>query len=155
LYSGPFDAEMAAGYHRVRARLQTRYVPAGNWFNRDDPMARLATPRSGIQKEVLPPLEAGDHLDQKTFHERHEAMPEGFCAELIGGRVIVPSPLKHRHGRHHALVMGWLTAFEAATAGVEVLDGVTVILGVESEPQPDAIVILSPQAGGQTCLVRG
>jgi Uma2 family endonuclease len=113
-------------------------------------MAQLTTPISGMQKEAVPPLEAGDHLDQKTFHERYEAMPEGFRAELIGGKVYAPSPLKYRHGRHHSLVMGWLNVFEAATPGVEVLDGATVILGDESEPQPDAIVIVNAQAGGQT-----
>jgi Uma2 family endonuclease len=115
-------------------------------------MAQLTTPFTGIQNETVPPLEAGDHLDQKTFHERYEAMPEGFRAELIGGKVYVPSPLKYRHGRHHSLVMGWLNVFEAATPGVEVLDGTTVILGDESEPQPDAMVIISPRAGGQTHL---
>jgi hypothetical protein len=33
----------------------------------------------------LPLVEAGDHLDQVTFHERYKAMPEAFRAELIGG----------------------------------------------------------------------
>ena len=41
----------------------------------------------------LPLVEAGDHLDQVTFHERYKAMPPAFRAELIGGVVIVPSPL--------------------------------------------------------------
>ncbi|MBI2480657.1 MAG: hypothetical protein HYV60_19140, partial [Planctomycetia bacterium] len=31
----------------------------------------------------IPPLEPGDHLDQKTFHVRYEAMPEDVKAELI------------------------------------------------------------------------
>ena len=26
--------------------------------------------------DLLPPLEDGDRLDQPTFHERYEAMPE-------------------------------------------------------------------------------
>ncbi len=31
------------------------------------------------------PLEAGDHLDQVTFHARYLAMPSAFHAELVGG----------------------------------------------------------------------
>ncbi|HVA49152.1 MAG TPA: hypothetical protein VNH11_22505 [Pirellulales bacterium] len=35
--------------------------------------------------ESKPPrLNAGDHLDQPTFHRLYEAMPPGFRAELIG-----------------------------------------------------------------------
>jgi hypothetical protein len=36
------------------------------------------------ERKVLPPLVAGQRLDQPTFHERYEAMPPGTCAELIG-----------------------------------------------------------------------
>ena len=34
----------------------------------------------------LPPLENGERLDQKTFHARYEAMPEGIRAELFVAR---------------------------------------------------------------------
>src|SRR5208337_4277608 len=68
---------------------------------------------------TLPSLEAGDHLDQKTFHERYEAMPEDFRAELIGGIVFVPSPLKRPHSRSHGLLIHWLFEYEDATPGVE------------------------------------
>ena len=54
----------------------------------------------------LPPLEAGDHLDQATFHARYEAMPPDFRAELIGGVVFVPSPLRSEHGESHAWLWG-------------------------------------------------
>ena len=40
---------------------------------------------------VLPPLEAGQRLDQRTFHERYEAMPPSTRAELIGGKLAVSS----------------------------------------------------------------
>jgi hypothetical protein len=33
----------------------------------------------------LPLVEAGDHLDQATFHEHYKAMPSAFRAELIRG----------------------------------------------------------------------
>ncbi len=100
--------------------------------------------------ESMPPLESGDRLDQPTFHARYEAMPEDTRAELIGGVVFMPSPLKRPHGRMHMLVNGWLLAYEAATPGTETLDNTTNILGPESEPQPDACLRILPERGGQT-----
>jgi hypothetical protein len=49
-------------------------------------------------KIVLPPLVAGQHLDQPTFHERYEAMPPETRAELVGGVVYMPSPMRLDHG---------------------------------------------------------
>jgi Uma2 family endonuclease len=98
----------------------------------------------------IPPLEAGDHLNQATFHQRYKAMPAGFRAELIGGVVIVPSPLKPEHGEYHALVMMWLGTYWVATPGTRVRDNATAILGDTSEPQPDGALIIDPAYGGQT-----
>jgi Uma2 family endonuclease len=103
-------------------------------------------------EEMIPPLEAGDRLDQKTFHERYEAMPPHIKAELIGGVVYMPSPLKPRHGRMHTRVMTWLGHYEEETPGVEACDNTTAILGPESEPQPDGYLIVLPTCGGQTSL---
>jgi len=100
----------------------------------------------------LPPLEAGDHLDQATFHARYKAMPPSFHAELIGGMVLVPSPLSREHGVYHALVMGWLTQYWIATPGTLTWDNATTILGEASEPQPDGALIIEPACGGQTGL---
>jgi Uma2 family endonuclease len=101
-------------------------------------------------KPFPPPLEAGDHLDQKTFHARYLATPEHVRAELIGGVVYMPSPLKPRHGRYHGRVTGWLYLYAAATPGTEILDNTTTILGDASEPQPDCSLIILPEYGGQT-----
>jgi Uma2 family endonuclease len=95
-------------------------------------------------------VEAGDHLDQATFHERYKAMPPKFRAELIGGVVIVPSPLLSEHGECHVMVMGWLINYSIAIPGTRVRDNATVILGPTSEPQPDAVLIIDPGYGGQT-----
>ena len=100
----------------------------------------------------LPLLEAGDHLDQATFHARYKAMPPSFHAELIGGMVIVPSPLSRGHGVYHALVMGWLTQYWIATPGTLTWDNATTILGEASEPQPDGALIIEPACGVQTGL---
>ncbi len=109
-------------------------------------------PKAPIPPEAnsLPPLEPGDHLDQKTFHARYEAMPENVRAELIGGVVYLSSRVRAEHGRVHARLMGWLGTYEEATSCVEAFGNATVILGPESEPQPDAILIILPEKGGQT-----
>jgi len=101
------------------------------------------------EETTLPPLENGERLDQKTFHARYEAMPEHVRAELIGGIVYMSSPLKPRHGRMHTRVMSWLANYEDATPGTEVYDNTTAILGEDSEPQPDAYLIVAPEKGGQ------
>ena len=101
-------------------------------------------------KKALPPLENGDHLDQETFHERYEAMPEDVHAELIGGVVYMASPMKRRHGRYGARVIHWLVEYETSTPGAEVLDNTTNILGKESEPEPDGCLFILPECGGQT-----
>src|SRR6202035_5074153 len=65
-----------------------------------------AARRTRTPKKDLPPLVNGDHLDQKTFHERYEAMPE-VRAELIGGIVyIMSSPQRNRHGYHEFKLAG-------------------------------------------------
>jgi Uma2 family endonuclease len=98
----------------------------------------------------IPRLEPGDHLDQETFHERYEAMPKDTRAELIGGVVYKPSPLKARHGKFHPQLITWLGNYQVATPGTEIFDNATVILGPYSEPQPDAGLIISPACGGRT-----
>ena len=59
----------------------------------------------------------------------------------------MPSPLKIRHGDVHGLLMMWLNLYRARTPQTQALDNVTVILGPESEPQPDGSLIIK---GGQT-----
>jgi Uma2 family endonuclease len=106
--------------------------------------------RSLRHKKNVPPLENGDHLDQKTFHERYEAMPSNVRAELIGGIVFMSSPMKRKHGRHGIRLSQWLAGYEDATPGTESLEGATGILGQDSELQPDGCLIVLPECGGQT-----
>lgn len=115
------------------------------------PQSTRARPPSRRSFEQRPTsLENGDHLDQPTFHARYLKTPQDFRAELIGGVVYVSSPMKKRHGRMHSHVMRWLLGYEEATLGTEVLDNTTDILGEDSEPQPDACLLLLPEKGGQT-----
>jgi Uma2 family endonuclease len=97
-------------------------------------------------------LEAGDQLDQATFHARYQAMPSAYRAELIGGVVFVPSPLSLDHGVYHALVMTWLGSYWVETPGTWAWDNATAILGDASEPQPDSALIIDPAYGGQTSV---
>ncbi len=115
-------------------------------------MANVTISPQAEPTDALPLLEAGDHLGQETFHQRYEAMPSGFRAELIRGFVVVPSPLSQKHGRYHARVIHWLGEYEAHTPATAVYDNATVILGPDSEPQPDAALIIDPDCGGRTRL---
>jgi Uma2 family endonuclease len=100
--------------------------------------------------ELIPPLEPGDRLDQPTFHERYLAMRPDTRAELIGGVVFMPSPAKRPHSRTTARVVRWLGVYEDATPGTELHDNGSNLMGPESEPQPDACLLISSACGGQT-----
>ena len=60
------------------------------------------------KRTTFPPLEAGQRLDQPVFHERYEAMPPSTRAELVGGVVYMPSPMRGDHGVTSRMVAGWL-----------------------------------------------
>jgi Uma2 family endonuclease len=109
----------------------------------------MATANRPRRTRGLPPLENGDHLDQRTFHARYEAMPEDFRAELIGGIVHMPSPQRFRHSKAQKLVLRWLDEYAEATPGTEALANNTQILGPESEPEPDGCLFITPEHGGQ------
>jgi len=97
-------------------------------------------------------LRDGERLDQQTFHELYKQTPPGFKAELIGGVVHVASPLKVPHGNHHALVVGWLWLYHVSTPGTRVRDNTTTILDDSNEPQPDAVLVIEPEFGGQSTV---
>jgi Uma2 family endonuclease len=111
------------------------------------PMTLLAPPDS---EKVLPTLESGDRMNRQEFHAIYEQMREHFKAELIGGVVYVASPLKLRHGRNHLPIGSLLFAYESNTPGTESGDNTTVILGDDSEPQPDLFLRILPRSGGKT-----
>lgn len=109
------------------------------------------SPVSASQAVFL--LENGARMDQPTFHALYKLTPEGFRAQLIGGTVyVMASPTSLRHGRPHARVVHWLCLYMGETPGTDVLDNTTSILGPESEPEPDASLLIQPEYGGQTKL---
>jgi Uma2 family endonuclease len=99
---------------------------------------------------AIPPLENGDRLTRDEFMRRYEAMPELKKAELIGGVVYLPSPVRHRNnGRHHYHLLNWLGHYDAGTPGLEGGDNCTVCLDLGNIPQPDCVFFIQPEHGGQ------
>ena len=95
-------------------------------------------------------LHNGDRMTQEEFHRLYEQTPPNFKAELIGGIVYVASPL----GLHHAISDPFLTTvlctYMGHTPGVQVGTNGTVLLGRDSEPQPDGFLRILPEYGGQS-----
>lgn len=112
----------------------------------------LLPPMSAISTSTnLPPLESGDRLTRYEFERRYQAMPQNIKAELIEGVVYLASPVRARgHGRPHAKIMTWLGIYAAATPGVDLQDNATVRLDADNEPQPDALLRIEPEVGGNS-----
>ncbi|WP_448267324.1 Uma2 family endonuclease [Nostoc sp. DSM 114159] len=106
------------------------------------------------QPWTIPPLENGDKLTRYEFERRYNATPNLKKAELIEGIVyIMPAALRFRsHGQPHGWIVGWLVTYEAATPGVALGIEPTVRLDLDNEPQPDIVLLIEPEAGGQTRL---
>ena len=63
----------------------------------------------------------------------------------------MPSPVAHKsHGRPHLMLGTWIGNYLGATPGVDGGDNSTVRLDGENEPQPDIMLRILPQHGGQS-----
>jgi Uma2 family endonuclease len=101
----------------------------------------------------IPPLESGDRLNRYEFERRYNAMSHLRKAELIEGVVYVPAALRFRsHGQPHGNLIIWLGNYKVATPGIELGIEPTVRLDLDNEPQPDAVLMMEEQAGGQARL---
>ena len=94
-------------------------------------------------------LTEGQCLDQKTFHALYQQSPEGFRAELIGGKVAGPSPESEPHVRYRVMFEDWLSAYSQMTPNT-LRSGGSILLGDKSEPQPDTCLVI--EQGGQTTI---
>jgi Uma2 family endonuclease len=110
-------------------------------------MVKIPLPAS-----IIPPLTNGDKLTRYEFERRYNAVSKPKKAELIEGIVyIMPAALRFRsHGQPHGRILTWLGNYEAITPGVALGVEPTVRLDLDNEPQPDAVLIIIPEAGGQT-----
>lgn len=116
----------------------------------EDQPAMRVTRAVDVAVEVtrVPPLESGDRLTRREFERRYQAMPHIKKAELIEGVVYMPSPVSASHAVAHGQIMGWLAAYCAATPGVQLADNATILLDIDNEVQPDALLRLDPAQGG-------
>jgi Uma2 family endonuclease len=60
------------------------------------------------------------------------------------------SPVRAIHGRPHASIIGWLSPYQIATPGIDLLVDTTVRLDPDNEPQPDAMLRI--EIGGQSTI---
>jgi len=98
----------------------------------------------------LPPLENGDRLTQSEFEPRYRAMPELKKAELVEGVVYMGSPLRFgSHAEPHGRFITWLGVYQAATPHVQMGIEPTLRLDIDNEPQPDGVLLISPEKGDQ------
>lgn len=99
-----------------------------------------------------PPLESGDRLTRPEFERRYAAAAV-TKAELIEGVVYVASPLRFQHhAEPHSRLDTWLGTYVAFTPGTRSGIEPTVRLDLDNEPQPDIVLLVNPEAGGQTRL---
>ncbi len=97
------------------------------------------------------PLQAGDFLTRAEFERRYAAHPEIKKAELIEGIVYMPSPVRARqHGDPHFDLIGWMGQYRAVTPFLRGSDNATIRMDWLNEPQPDAMLRLDPEAGGNS-----
>ena len=112
--------------------------------------AHITKPPKKVQ---IPPLRNGDRLTVEEFHRRYEAMPEVKKAELINGIVYMASPVRlDQHGEPDGLIQTWLGHYSIATPGVKHAVNATVRLGPDDVPQPDGLLRITPECGGQAQL---
>lgn len=103
----------------------------------------------------IPCLESGDRLTRHEFERRYTAMHHVKKAELIEGVVYVASPLRFQsHGKPHGNLIGWLWTYKISTPGVELGDNATVRLDLDNEVQPDVLLVIDEQLGGQTRITE-
>ncbi|MGH9844883.1 MAG: Uma2 family endonuclease [Blastocatellia bacterium] len=103
-----------------------------------------------LQTPGIPPLRHGDRLSREEFERLYEAMPGVTKAELIEGRVHMPSPVRVKnHGDPHHDIGTWLGVYKAFTLGVSGSDNASVRLDTTNEPQPDIHLRIDESHGGQ------
>ena len=62
----------------------------------------------------------------------------------------MPTPVSYNdHGNPHLDLVTWLGTYRAGTPGIGGADNATVRLDMDNEPQPDALLVIPPECGGQ------
>ena len=97
-----------------------------------------------------PPLLEGDSQTSEEFLRRWEQMPDVRRAELIDGIVFIPSPISRDHDAFRAFFAAWLSLYATATPGCYPGLDATWRMGDRQVPQPDAVLVILPEYGGQS-----
>lgn len=100
-------------------------------------------------EQESPPLAAGMRLSRAEFLRRWELHPEIKNAELIGGRVYMPSPVSLEHGLSDDDIGGWLFTYRVNTPGTDSGTNATTLL-LEDSPQSDRHLRILPECGGKS-----
>jgi Uma2 family endonuclease len=116
------------------------------------PSISAAAPSAAVvPRRAIPPLQSGDRLTRAEFERRYAATPEKFKAELIEQVVYVgPSSVPVSHAGPHAQIIGWLGLYKWHTDGVDGGDNATIRLDTDNMPQPDALLRIRSEFGGQS-----
>lgn len=114
----------------------------------------IPIPTPANPKPRLPSLKNGDRLTRAEFHRRYRARPDIQRAELIEGVVHVAAAAARYgfHGRPDNALNGILFLYAASTPGVEGGGNTTTILDDENEHQPDCLLRIVTEAGGQSTI---
>ncbi len=94
-----------------------------------------------------PSLDAGDNLTRDRFLAIWEQMPDIKFAELIGGIVYMPSPLRIEHGSGDRRISTWLGVYEAHTPVCGGGSNVTALIGKDCVQPDDYLAILEEYGG--------
>ena len=105
--------------------------------------------------QAVTQLRHGERMTRETFHRLYEQAPKDVKAELIGGTVHMAAAMKLSHGEHHGAIITLFCLYRGKTPGVRFGDNVTVMLGDGGAPQPDALLRIEAECGGQSTLEDG
>jgi Putative restriction endonuclease len=113
-------------------------------------IARITKPPNSKPEPVL--LASGDRMDQPTFHRLYSQTSKDFRAQLIEGVVHVASPATIHHGGPHTSFCGWLCVYCSRTLGTRTFTNTTIKIDDENEFQPDGMLLILPEYGGQITI---
>lgn len=108
-------------------------------------------PTRAAKTDEVPPLETGQRLSRAEFYRRWDAMPDLKHAERIEGVVYMQAAIRlEQHGDPQGSLVMLLKVYEANTPGVQASGNATVQLDEDNDPEPDAVLRIRPEYGGQS-----
>jgi len=109
----------------------------------------IVPPPAPARKTRPLPLHPGDHLSASEFLRRYEAAGDQVKAELINGVVYLMFPAHFEaHGKPDSIISFWLGYYATFTPSIEHALGPTVKLSRIDVPEPDSLLFLKREAGG-------